>query len=702
MRRQETIVKKTSVLILIAAIMGGLLPAAEMSVDEWRRYAAAVTARFEELGAQVERGEAPPLKCATPIFLSLVTSRPKGIDDKVLFTEREDTMSFTHGTSHFLLHYTGTGTNRVYQFDQQDINGIPLYIVDAGKILDSVWEHTVGDLGFNSPPSDGSYMGGGDGRMDVYFINMPQAYGATVIDSILVTFPVTATSYMFLENDYEGFTGYEQDRRQAVRVSAAHEFFHTVQFGIDIYEFESTGQGPNPAWIEMSATFMEEEHYNDINDYYNYLRFFFGVPQWSLRTGTTLSSPTINFWRNFHMYGSVVFPLFLSRKFGSGIIRDIWEGCGNTAGFNWVTAADSVIKAISNDTLDLQDMFQEFGLWNYFTGSRTRAGYFPEASDYEEATLAARILAYPGTISFADSIPAKDSIFPDNLGVNYIVLENVSTLTSGLALSLAPDTLQPWGVTIVGLDFSPVVPEDVEYIKFDTVSTRVILVPNAADYDRIVVILSVLGGNASRAGYTLTVAPIGEGVVQPNGGEELYAGTEYDIRWFFDSAGTSVAIDLSIDSGQSWSQIDIVPTDDLVYRWLVPETPSEECLIRISDTDPAGPSDTSDAVFAIRVAAEDAVWEPFPNPAWVQKDPGVFFKGVYAVTPGNTYGEMSVTIMTMSGEKVSQLYKSSDQGMIIVQWAFTNDSGETVAAGPYLAVIEFQGETVIKKFFVLR
>ena len=688
--------------LLVICLLAGVQPAvAETSAEQWLRDNDAVTAMFESLSDSVHAGLASPIKCATPLLNAMIDARPKGMDAKSLYIGREDTMSFTHGTDHFLLHYTSTGANRPYQYDQQIlVPGIPDYIVMSGRILDSIWNHTVGVLGFPAPVSDGYYNGGGDGRLDVYIIDVP-AYGATVRDSVRPTLPITATTYMFLENDYLGFPGYEANRLNALRVAAAHEFFHSVQFGIDITEVDGSYPNQNPAWIEMSATFMEEEHYPLINDYFNYLPFFYKVPQWSVRTGTFLTSPQINAWRNLHMYASVVFPLFLKNQFGSGMLKAIWTECGQEAGPNWLPAIDAAVRAASGNTYTLGTAFQEFALWNLFTRQRTRAGeYFPDAISYDSVNLAARLTHYPITLSFADSIPSKDSIFPDNLGANYVMLENVAAIPSGLTLLFDCDTTISWGVTVVGLHNNINLPVSIQHILLDTMSS-LIFIPNAAQYDRIALIASVLEGDGLKVPYSLSVGPVGEGVIQPNGGEELYAGSPYDIRWFYDTTVTSVLIEFSSDNGATWSDV-ATAENAFIYEWMVPNSPSDSCLIRVSDVTPGGPSDTSDNVFSIRSTGVTRVWDPFPNPAWVEKHEAVYFKGEYPMTQLHPSVEMSVTVMTLAGEKVWEGMESSPAGAVIIPWKFINADGQTVAAGPYLAVIKFQGETYVRKFVVLR
>jgi hypothetical protein len=686
-------VKTIGVLLVVSWFVVGLAQAAEMTVAEWEKQNAEATAMFGELSAQVAAGEARPIKCAMPILNSLLENQPKGATSKVLYVGREDTMSFTYPSQHFLLHYTNTGANRVYLFDQQDsAAGVPNYIFAAAKILDSVWLHTVNVLGFRAPLSDAYYMGGGDGRLDVYFIDFP-AYGATVRDSIQATLPLTATAYLFLENDYQGFPGYETNRLNALRVAAAHEFFHAVQFNIDLQELEGSGPNQNPAWMEMSATFMEEEHYDNINDYYFYLPYFYDFPQWSLRTGTTQISPAINNLKNLHMYASVVFPIFLAENFGSTIMKQIWDGCGAQAGPNWWLATDAAIRNATSDNRNLRDVYAEFALWNLFTRHRARPGsYFPEAINYDSVNLAARVDSVPQLISVVDSLK------PDNLGANYIVLSNLSEAPTGLAITFAPDSTRPWGFWVVGLYSNPAQEPYVDSVIYDSTGS-LILIPEAAQFSRIVLIPAVLGGSALQNDYTLSITPLGEGVARPNGGELLIAGSQYDITWYLDTAVATVRIDLSIDNGQTWEQIVVTPNTRL-YSWTVPQVSSDSCLIRVADTSATGPSDVSDNVFSIHVASGDMVSEPFPNPAWVQNHPYVTFRAVYDPSAGGQ--EMTVTITTIAGEKVKELSESSTSGSIEIKWDYKNESGETVAAGPYLAVIKLDGDTVVKKFVVLR
>jgi len=119
-------------------------------------------------------------------------------------------------------------------------------------------------------------------------------------------------------------------------------------------------------------------------------------------------------------------------------------------------------------------------------------------------------------------------------------------------------------------------------------------------------------------------------VLQPNGGEELYASTYYPILWDKVLVDT-VKIEYSTDGGLTW----IVITDNAVarplgsihpkqrvlkkslitrgttaggYVWLVPNTISGNCLVRISDENNPAVFDESDAPFAI-ISPPQPVWK---------------------------------------------------------------------------------------------
>ncbi|MGD2085496.1 MAG: GEVED domain-containing protein [Candidatus Aminicenantes bacterium] len=112
-------------------------------------------------------------------------------------------------------------------------------------------------------------------------------------------------------------------------------------------------------------------------------------------------------------------------------------------------------------------------------------------------------------------------------------------------------------------------------------------------------------------GFQMTHAGLSDGFVckiedvaspitltSPNGGEDLEVGTYYDITW--DNAGfiENVKLEYSTDSGATWELIEDPVANTGTYSWVVPDAPSDTCLVKVSDS--AGPpTDSSDGFFTI-------------------------------------------------------------------------------------------------------
>ena len=88
-------------------------------------------------------------------------------------------------------------------------------------------------------------------------------------------------------------------------------------------------------------------------------------------------------------------------------------------------------------------------------------------------------------------------------------------------------------------------------------------------------------------------------VMSPNGEETWFIDSTYCILWESISTKDSVKIEYSTNGGTTWSTIQDNTTNDGIYCWTVPDTPSDSCLIRISDVGDGIPIDTSDGLFCI-------------------------------------------------------------------------------------------------------
>ncbi len=84
----------------------------------------------------------------------------------------------------------------------------------------------------------------------------------------------------------------------------------------------------------------------------------------------------------------------------------------------------------------------------------------------------------------------------------------------------------------------------------------------------------------------------------PNGGEVWLIGTIQNISWSSSLTSGNVRIDYSTDNGGLWKSVITSTPDDGSYDWSIPNDPSTNCLVRITDVD-GSPSDQSNSIFSI-------------------------------------------------------------------------------------------------------
>lgn len=204
----------------------------------------------------------------------------------------------------------------------------------AVKTLDymgTVWNKEIGKLGYRAPLKDGRH--GGNGKLDVYLKDLgSQGIYGYCTPEYLGARPRTASGYCALDND---FSRAEFGIRpvDALHVTAAHEFFHASQFAYDYLE---------DAWImEATATWMEEQVADDVNDNRQYLPY------------GQLGNPTSSLdWFNQNgvgQYGQWLYFQYLQQVHGRSIVRKIWDQLPGRKHYS-----TQVLESAVGDTFDAQ------------------------------------------------------------------------------------------------------------------------------------------------------------------------------------------------------------------------------------------------------------------------------------------------------------------------------------------------------------
>jgi hypothetical protein len=210
---------------------------------------------------------------------------------------------------HFCVHWVDQGLDAPNLGDR-DRDGIPDFVERVLRVAERVHHVENGKLGWREPKSDGR-RGGRNGKTDVYLSQIGgELFGYAAPDRGQVPeggrIPRRLHGYLVLDNDYSAFEFPGTKPLEDLQVTFAHEYNHILQFGYDAYQ--------DPWFAEASATWMEDQVYNGINDYLRYVR------RWVRLWETPLTTNSIK------EYGSAVWNQWLARRYGPEIVRKAWAG----------------------------------------------------------------------------------------------------------------------------------------------------------------------------------------------------------------------------------------------------------------------------------------------------------------------------------------------------------------------------------------
>jgi hypothetical protein len=262
----------------------------------------------------------------------------------------------------FCVHWVDQGLDAPNLKDS-DGDGIPDYVQEVLRVAEHVHRVENGQLGWREPKSDGR-QGGGNGKTDIYLSEIGgQLFGYAAPDRGQVRkghpTPRRLHGYLVLDNDYSAFEFPGTKPLNDLEVTLAHEYNHILQFGYDAYQ--------DPWFAESTAVWMEDQVYNDIDDYLRYVR------RWVRLWETPLTTSSIK------EYGSAVWNEWLARRYGRSFIRRIWAGAihARPGGFS-VAAYERALQAVgSSFSLDFSRFAAATAEWHTDQGFR-ESDLYPE------------------------------------------------------------------------------------------------------------------------------------------------------------------------------------------------------------------------------------------------------------------------------------------------------------------------------------
>jgi hypothetical protein len=256
---------------------------------------------------------------------------------------------FTDCTAQLCLHHVRTGPHAA----------TPEYAATALTTLDEV--HTALVASGYRPPLPDRGLGGNE-LPDVYLAELGDRgiYGYCTSDQR--TTGSRVWSYCVLDDDYAeiaSMTPTDDLPLELLQATAAHEYFHAVQFGYDVRE--------DDWFMEGTATWIEDELFDEVDDNRSYLgRSPLSAPRRPLDQAGQL-----------HEYGAWIFFRHLTERFPEEtgvlptLVLDAWEAAAADASSRGLFSSRAVGSALARRGTGWRASYLAFAL----DGFAARAAY---------------------------------------------------------------------------------------------------------------------------------------------------------------------------------------------------------------------------------------------------------------------------------------------------------------------------------------
>jgi hypothetical protein len=250
---------------------------------------------------------------------------------RALLARPTDPDDFFYNGDH-VTDYSQCGTYVCVHWTEEGVNAAdPDFAAEALETLEGIHERYLA-AGYRSPVPDQGQ--GGDTKTDIYLADLSgvNAYGYCTSDVDSEGQPDwvdgwTIAPYCVFDSDFDAFPWHTREENLAV--TAAHEYFHAVQYAYDAND---------DTWAyETTATWVEDEMYDDIDDNLQYLPYGqMGDPAAS--GGYVGEGTLVPLDFSGYPYGNWTFFRYLTEKFPVAddglptLVRTLWRKLDTTGG----------------------------------------------------------------------------------------------------------------------------------------------------------------------------------------------------------------------------------------------------------------------------------------------------------------------------------------------------------------------------------
>ena len=277
--------------------------------------------------------------------------------------------------------------------DGSDGNRVSDYIDQVRRTVDGIHlDYTA--AGYRAPLPDGGR--GGDSRTDIYIrdIGSQGIYGYCTSEKRFQDGgPYNAWAYCVLDNNYAEPIFRDNTRLENLRVTAAHEYFHAVQFAYDALE---------DGWfMEATATWVEDELFDSVNDNRQYLP---AGPLGRPRVPLDKFEPN-----GAHHYGDWIFFRYLTERFTDAesglptLVRDFWRRADGSATGPDDYSMQAVETVLTARGATFAEQFARFA-----DGNRRPASTYDEGAAYQSSPLWRDRTLCPASLTAGQTVDQLD------------------------------------------------------------------------------------------------------------------------------------------------------------------------------------------------------------------------------------------------------------------------------------------------------
>ena len=379
--------------------------------------------------------------------------------------------------------------------DAGDPDGATLaYIDEMFATLNTSADVENVTLGWPAPVSDGAL--GGNALTDVYVLDLNidangiLGYAAPDPQATQVPGSTSLHAYLVMDNDYaaQGLDTPEERNRER-DVTAAHEYNHILQYGIDVLQ--------DPWMFEATAVWMEDKVL-DSNNSYN--RF---VTSWSQLAPVPLTLFTQNLAdpASEKAYGDAVWNHWIEQRYGADAVRQAWVRAPATNPPHFSLAAwDDVIRSLGGAGFNTEFACFAAATGEWLTAAPDacagRGAAFPDAreagyADMQRVTSASPALDGPPVSGALDHTAFALFNLPGGPAAAYKLIGNLPPGTSAAIAFIGRTGTDPSG------------PATIRIAQMPSGGTGSVLVEAPASFSRLTAVL--INSDRAIAGFsTLT------------------------------------------------------------------------------------------------------------------------------------------------------------------------------------------------------